>query len=86
MYTVSSCAQCLSVLFPSDIQTLKRTIWYIKGTLTLGIKYQKSPQEDILHGYSDADWEGHKNTQRSTSGYCFILVGKEKQATALSST
>lgn len=54
-------------LVPSDIQTLKRTIRYIKDTLTLGIEYQKIPQGYILHGCFDADWEGDKDTLRSTS-------------------
>ena len=48
---------------------------YIKGTLILGINYQKFPQRDILDGLSDADSLGDKDTRRSTSGYCFILVG-----------
>jgi len=41
---------------------------YIKGTLNFGIKYKKSPQGDILHGFSDADWARDKDTRRSTSG------------------
>ena len=66
---------------------------YIKRTLVFGIKYQQSPNEQILHGFSDADWAGNKDTRRSTSGYCFLLAGrviswssKKQQSVALSST
>ena len=48
---------------------------YIKGTLSLGIKYQQSTNGNILHGRYDVDWTGDKDTRRSTSGYYFILVG-----------
>lgn len=92
-YPVNSLAQYLTNPGPTHIQTLKRTMRYIKGTLSLGIKYQQSTNGNILHGYSDADWAGDKDTRRSTSGYCFILAGgviswssKKQQSVALSST
>lgn len=73
-YTVNTLAQYLSTLVDSYIQTLKRTLRYIKGTLPCGICYKKSPQGHILHGYSHADWARCKDTRRSTSGYCFLLA------------
>ena len=92
-YAISTLAQYLSTPADSHIYTLKRTLRYIKGTLSFGIRYQKSPQGDVLHGYSDADWAGCKDTRRSTSGYCFLLAGgviswgsKKQQSVALSST
>lgn len=48
------------------IQTLKRTMRYIKGTLTLGIRYQQSTNGNVLYGYSNADWAGDQDTRRST--------------------
>ena len=92
-YTINSLAQYLSNPNTTHVQTLKRTMRYIKGTLSFGIKYQKLPNEDILYGFSDADWAGDKDTRRSTSGYCFLLAGgviswgsKKQQSVALSST
>jgi hypothetical protein len=74
VYVVNSLAQYLTNAGPSHIQTLKRVLWYIKGTLTLGIKYQQSPNGDILHGFCDANWVGDKDTCRSTSSYYFLLA------------
>ena len=92
-YTISSLAQYLTNPTEYHIQTLKRTLRYIKGTLPYGICYQRSSKGDILHGYSDADWAGCKDTRRSTSGYCFLLANgviswgsKKQQSVALSST
>ena len=45
------------------IQTLKRTLCYIKETHILGIKYQQSTNGNILHGYYDVDWAGDKDTR-----------------------
>ena len=92
-YTISSLAQYLSTPTTSHIQTFKRTLRYVKGTLPYGICYTRSPQDAVLHGYSDADWVGYKDTRRSTSGYCFLLANgviswssKKQQFVALSST
>ena len=74
-YAVSSLAQYLSNPNISHIQTLKRTLRYIKGTLSFCIKYQKCAQGDVLCGFSDVDWASDKDTCRSTSGYCFLLAG-----------
>jgi len=73
-YTVSTLAQYLSNPRLEYIQTLKQTMRYIKGILNFGIKYQKSLQGDILHGFSDVDWVGDKDTRRSMFGYCFLLA------------
>jgi len=91
-YEISSLAQYLSNPSLLHIQTLKQTLRYIKGTLSYGIKYQKSVEGDVLYGFSDADWVGDKETHRSTLGYCFILASgviswgnKKQQSVALSS-
>lgn len=92
-YAISSLAQYLSTPADSHIYTLKRILRYVKGTLSFGIRYQKSPQGEILHGYSNAHWAGCKDTCRSTSSYCFLQAGgvissrsKKKQSVALPST
>lgn len=75
VYTTSTLAQYLSAPSELHIQTLKRTLKYIKGSLPYGICYKKSPQGDVLHRYSNTDWVGCKDTRRSTSSYCFLLAG-----------
>uniref|UniRef100_A0A7I4E253 Reverse transcriptase Ty1/copia-type domain-containing protein n=1 Tax=Physcomitrium patens TaxID=3218 RepID=A0A7I4E253_PHYPA len=56
VFAISSLVQYLSKPGPTHIQTLKRTMRYIKGTLNIGIKYEHLSQGDILHGYSDVNW------------------------------
>ena len=52
---------------------------YLAGTLELGITF-KSDSTDELVGYTDSDWVGLKDGQRSTSGYIFLLsVGPVSQ-------
>lgn len=57
----------------SHLQTLKRFIWYIKGTLFHGLQLF-SGQTDCLMSYSDVDQAGCPDTRCSTSGYCGFLV------------
>ncbi|XP_066358394.1 uncharacterized mitochondrial protein AtMg00810-like [Miscanthus floridulus] len=51
---------------------LKRILWYIHGTSHLGLHLQASAELSVT-AYSDADWEGCPDTQRSTSGFCVFL-------------
>ena len=51
---------------------VKRIFRYIKGTLELGIAYDRSAN-DKCKGWTDADWAGDSNDRKSTSGYCFTL-------------
>ncbi|XP_059294734.1 secreted RxLR effector protein 161-like [Lycium ferocissimum] len=59
---------------PSEVhlKAAKRIVRYIKGTITYGVKFQKS-QPVKLFGYSDSDWGGSVDDLKSTSGYCFSL-------------
>jgi hypothetical protein len=51
---------------------VKRILGYVKGTLDLGLKIQKS-HTMLLSGFSDADWAGCPNDCRSTSGFAVFL-------------
>ena len=60
---------------------------------TLGIKYQRSGDNIILKGYSDADYAGDTETRRSTTGYIFMISGgavswtsQRQSTTSLSTT
>ena len=50
----------------------KHVFRYLKGTVNLALTY-RATGNDELHGYSDADWAGDRDTRRSTSGHVFIL-------------
>ena len=59
---------------------------YLKGTMTLGLHYQKYPT--VLEGYSDADWNTLSDDSKATSGYIFNIAGgavswKSKKQTIL---
>jgi hypothetical protein len=35
---------------------------YVKGTINMGIQYQRQDDGHILQGFLDADWVGDKDT------------------------
>ena len=53
---------------------LKRILRYLKGTADLGLVYKEGTPIEVT-GYSDADWAGDVQDQKSTSGYVFLLAG-----------
>lgn len=75
----------------THLTAVKRILRYLKGTLTLGLKYQRT-ETGTLVGYSDADWAGDQDDRRSTTGNIFLLAGgavswlSKKQATVALST
>ncbi|GKV03490.1 hypothetical protein SLEP1_g15780 [Rubroshorea leprosula] len=59
---------------PTDLhwQAVKRVLRYLNGTKFHGLLLR--PQTSLsLHGFSDADWAGDKNTSISTTGYVMYL-------------
>ncbi|KAK4354383.1 hypothetical protein RND71_026577 [Anisodus tanguticus] len=54
------------------MNTLKRIIRYIQGTLDYGLHLYPSSTSTLV-SYTDADWGGCPDTKRSTSGYCMFL-------------
>lgn len=75
----------------THLTAVKRILRYLKGTLNLGLKYQRT-ETGTLVGYSDADWAGDQDDRRSTTGNIFLLAGgavswlSKKQATVALST
>jgi hypothetical protein len=53
---------------------IKKTLRYIKGTKGLMLTYERSDSLEIV-GYSDSDFAGCLDTDRSTPGYVFKLTG-----------
>jgi len=60
---------------------------YLKGTTDLSIIYHQDAEKSLegtlsgiydseeIEGFTDADWAGDIETQKSTSGYIFTLTG-----------
>ena len=56
----------------SHIIAFKRTIKYVTLTSNYGIWYDKD-SNDVLAGYSNANWVGNVDDRKSTSSGCFYL-------------
>lgn len=54
------------------LQLVKRILHYVKGTVSSGVTLSAGPC-DVLHAYSDSDWEGCPDTRKSTAGYCIFF-------------
>ena len=74
---------------PQHWKCIKRILRYLKGTKDYWLCYQSNKPD--LHGYSDADWGGDRDSCKSTSGYIFLLnngaiswSSKKQTCTALS--
>jgi len=80
---------------PTHWQALKRVLWYLKATSSHGLVFGQRVDSgnNVLYGYSDADWAGDVESRHSTSGFVFLLHGgcvswqsKKQRPVALSST
>ena len=58
----------------AHLTAVKRIMHYLKKTVDLAIKYQKS-KNGYLIGYSDADWAGDIDDRHSTTGNLFLMAG-----------
>ncbi|XP_019164283.1 PREDICTED: uncharacterized protein LOC109160440 [Ipomoea nil] len=91
-YAVNRLCQHMHAPTTADWATLKRVLHYVNGTLNLGVHISLSDYFDI-HAYSDSDWAGNPDDQKSTS--CFVvflgknlisLVCRKQRTVARSST
>ncbi|CAL2257777.1 unnamed protein product [Prunus armeniaca] len=56
----------------SHLQVVKRIFRYIKGTVEQGLIFHQS-NDFSVRSFSDADWAGSVNDQRSTTGACIFF-------------
>ena len=75
----------------SHWKAAKRIIRYIRGTIQFGIHYSTGGKP-LLVCFTDLDWAGNPDEQKSTAGYVFSLgfgpvtwACKKQQALSLSS-
>ncbi|KAJ8764765.1 hypothetical protein K2173_009165 [Erythroxylum novogranatense] len=91
LFPVSLLSRFMHCSSEVHLQTAKRVLRYIKGTVNCGVKFTKC-QKFELCGFSDSDWAGSMDDLKSTSGYCFSLGSgvfswcSKKQETVAQST
>lgn len=95
-FSVHHLAQFMAHPGPPHWTALKRIFRYLQHTNASGLIYRRPTTKttnNLLCGWSDADWAGDIDTRRSTSGYYFQLQGatiswqsKKQPVVALSST
>ena len=56
----------------NHLKTNKRILRYLKGTLEHGLFYPSTNNHSLI-GYSDSDWTGDVDDQKSTTGFAFFL-------------
>ena len=57
------------------IMALKCVYWYLNGMQDLRITYHGNWIGDDIVSFTDLDWAGDTNSQRSVSRYTFIFCG-----------
>ena len=72
-YSVGVCARYQANPKESHMTALKRIIKYVKTTAEFGVWYSKDTN-DVLVGYSDADWAGNVDDRKSILGGCFYVA------------
>ena len=91
MYAVSLISRFMERPKEAHWQATKRILRYVKGTKMFGILYHASEHSDLV-GYTDSDWAGSVDDQKSTSGYVFhmgsgaISWASKRQSTVALST
>jgi hypothetical protein len=54
------------------LQAAKRTLRYLKGTVSYGILYKRGQAEELL-AFTDSDYAGDVEDRKSTSKYVFLM-------------
>jgi hypothetical protein len=69
-YSVGVVSRFMEELVYTHWKALKRILRYIRGTESLGLFFSRTDEYKLV-GYSDSDWCGDIDDQKSTSGYVF---------------
>ncbi|RVW70515.1 Retrovirus-related Pol polyprotein from transposon TNT 1-94 [Vitis vinifera] len=75
-YAVSVVSQFMANLGKAHWHALKWILWYLKGSLSIGLSYQcGAKMRDAITGFVDSDNAGSIDTRKSLSGYIFTIFG-----------
>ncbi|XP_015162957.1 uncharacterized mitochondrial protein AtMg00810-like [Solanum tuberosum] len=71
-YAVNKLSQFLHIPIDEHWKAVKRVLWYLKETASLGLRIIHSSDSN-LYMYVDADWAANPNDRISTSGYILFF-------------
>lgn len=71
-FVVNKACQFMHCLKLSHWVAIKWILWYLKGTINLGL-YFKNSSKLALQAYTNADWASCPDDRRSTGGFCIFL-------------
>ncbi|XP_070668933.1 secreted RxLR effector protein 161-like [Malus domestica] len=72
MFVVSLVNRYMERPTETHLQTAKRVLRYVKGTVNFGVFYKEGGTEELV-GYTDSDYVDDQNDRKSTFGYVFTL-------------
>jgi histone deacetylase 1/2 len=70
-FAVNKVCQFLHAPTTVHWSAVKRILRYIQGSLTIGLKFRKSPSM-VVSAFLDADWARCVDDRRSTGGFCRV--------------
>ena len=73
MFSVGYLSRYMENPTTEHMSAVKRILRYVKGTLDLGLVYEKNEAGIKLVGYSDSDYAGDPDDRKSTTGMAFFL-------------
>ena len=71
-FSVGMVSRFMQTPNPEHWAAIKRVIRYVAGTTSLGCKFVKGPNSDLI-GFTDSDHAGDVEKRKSTSGVVFFL-------------
>ena len=72
MFVVSLISRFMDCPTELHLQSAKRILRYLKGTIDFGVFYKKDGNKELI-AYTDSDYAGDLDDRKNTSGYVFML-------------
>jgi hypothetical protein len=72
MFIMSLISRYMSKPTKLHLQATKRTLRYLKGTVSYEILYKRGEAEELL-AFTDSDYAGDVEDRKNTSGYVFLM-------------
>ena len=74
-FATGYCSRYTENLTKGKVVNLKRVLRYTNSTLSEGLKYMTTNNEEVIDAYSDSDFAGDPLDRKSTTGYIIMYAG-----------